>query len=147
MITKRLGLLTLLVLHFFVKINGQGPPPPAMPSDSNTLLVDKIIQVTNHKKYFADYCTKKVMAYSKENNWTSAKTKEILGSIDFANYSFTIHNSYASYTTTLLQNLLTSLTEIAKTSKDGSTFILTNQMMQSNLDLIVDSIIKGKYVM
>ena len=144
--TKRYGLLIILIFHFIVQVNGQGPPAPAMPSDSNTLLVDKIIKVTNHKDYFVDYCTKKITKYAELNNWTQARTKNILASINFESYRFTIHNSYSFYTTSQLKLLLSTLTNLSETSKYGWDFILTNGMMQNNLDLIVDGIIEGKYI-
>ncbi len=144
---KRQILLLLVILSVYIKTNGQvAPPPMAMPTDSSTLLVDKIIEVTNHEKYFTDYCTKKVMTYAKENGWTQDKTTEILSSIKFKYYNSTIYNSYAFYTTTQLTKLLDALTELTKTSKSSQVFILTNQMMQSNLDLFVKSVIEGKYV-
>ena len=118
----------------------------AMPNDSSTLLIDKIIEVTNHEKYFKDYCTMKVMTYAKESGWTQDKTTEILSSIKFKYYNSTIYNSYAFYTTTQLTKLLDALTELTKTSKSSQVFVLTNQMMQSNLDLFVKSVIEGKYV-
>jgi hypothetical protein len=146
MTTKRSGLLILLIFHFIVQVKGQNPPAPAMPIDSNILLVDNIIQVTNHKDYFVDYCTKKITKYAELNNWTQAKTKSTLASINFESYRFTIHNSYAFYTTSQLKLLLSTLTKLSETSKYGWDFILTNGMMQNNLDLIVDGIIEGKYI-
>ncbi len=143
--SKKFGLLILVGFNFFVKINAQGPPPPAMPSESNTVLIDKIIEVTNHKKFFTDYCTKKVKEYAGKSNWEEAKIKKILASLDFHDYNFSIYNSYAFYSETQLKNLLTILTDLAKT-KNSSQFILTNDMMQSNLDLYIENLLEGKYL-
>jgi hypothetical protein len=142
--------LTFLIIAFtilnFLKASGQEAPQMAMPTDSNTLMVDKIIEVTNHEKYFIDYCTNKVMAYAKDNNWTEGKTNEILSSIQFKYYNYTIYNSYAFYSTDQLKKLLKALKVLSKTSKSSQNFILTNEMMQSNLDFFVKDVIEGKYV-
>ena len=141
---------TIIIFYFiasFSKVSGQvAPPPAAMPTESNTVLIDKIIQVTNHKQYFADYCSKKILAYAKENNWTQEKTNEILNSAKFKYYNSTIYNSYAFYSTFQLTKLLEILTDLSKTVRPSQMFILTNQMMQSNLDLFVKTVIEGKYV-
>jgi hypothetical protein len=140
-----------IILFFFLafasRVSGQvAPPPAAMPTENNTILIDKIIQVTNHEQYFADYCSKKILSYAKENNWTKEKTDEILNSAKFKYYNSTIYNSYAFYPTSQLTKLLELLTDLSKTVRPSQMFILTNQMMQSNLDLFVKTVIEGKYV-
>lgn len=122
-----------------------GPPPMAMPADSNSVLVDKIIEITKHEQYFKTYCAERVIAFAKNNNWSAKKTEEILGSIDFNYYNSTIYNSYAFYSTAQLKTLLEALTLLAD-RKNSEPFILTNSMMQSNLDRFVEGVIKGKYV-
>jgi hypothetical protein len=147
MLFKKQSIVFLFLFIYFSKVLGQvPPPPPAMPTDSNTLLIDKIILVTNHEKYFIDYCSKKILTYSKENNWTQEKTDQILRSAKFKYYNSTIYNSYAFYSTSQLTKLLDILTDLSKTVRTSQIFILTNQMMQSNLDLFVNSVIEGKYV-
>jgi len=137
----------ILALSTYVKVTGQvAPPPMAMPADSNTVLIDKIIELTDHEKYFIDYCTMKVMAFAKENKWKKEKTSEILNSIKFEYYNSTIYNSYAFCSTSQLTKLVDALTELAKDIKNSGPFILTNSMMQNNLDLFVKGVIEGKYV-
>jgi hypothetical protein len=76
---QRTSFLLILILTSCLKMAAQvAPPEMAMPTDSNTLLIDKIIEVTNHEKYFNDYCNGKVMAYAQEHNWKKDKTSEIL---------------------------------------------------------------------
>ena len=141
--------LHFLSLLFFISTTAFGqtnPPPMSMPTDSNRIFVDKIIEVTKHEKYFVDYCTKKVKSYANENSWTPANTNQILESIMFKYYNSTIYNSYAFYSIDQLKSLLETLTLLNKDAKSSLTMILTNSMMQSNLDLFVDGVIKGKYV-
>ena len=146
---KANNIYRLIFLLFFLNIVVPGqtnPPPMAMPKDSNAILVDKIIEITNHEKYFIDYCSKKVKNYAQENSWTPEKTNEILGSIKFKYYKSTIYNSYAFYSTDQLRKLLDVLTSLNNNSKNSMPMILTNSMMQSNLDLFIKSVIEGKYV-
>lgn len=141
------AIFTFFLIASFSSVSGQvAPPPAAMPTESNTVLIDKIIQVTNHEQYFADYCSKKILAFAKENNWTREKTDEILRSAKFKYYNSTIYNSYAFYSTSQLTKLLELLTDMSKNVRPSQMFILTNQMMQSNLDLFVKTVIEGKYV-
>lgn len=131
-----------LLIAFF-KVNAQaGPPPMAKPDINNQLIIDEIIGVTNHESYFINYCTKKVIEYAEENNWSKEKTSKILGSINFKNYNQTIYNSYAFFT----EKQLTDLLNVLKSFESKDSFILTNQMMQNNLDLYVRNLIKGKYI-
>jgi|SRR5665647_1177251 len=144
--TRKTGTLTVLLFLLSLSVLGQtNPPPMAMPKDSNVILVDRIIEVTKHKEYFIDYCTKKVKSYAQENNWSTDKTNEILESIKFKDYNSTIYNSYAFYTKEQLNKLLDALT-LLNSGKKTNFMVLTNSMMQSNLDLFVNSIIKGDYV-
>ena len=147
MTTRKVPCLLIAFFLFTTTAFGQtNPPPMAMPADSSIILVDKIIEVTKHEKYFVDYCTKKVKNYSTENNWTPEKTNQILESIKFKYYNSTIYNSYAFYSIDQLKSLLDTLILLNKDAKSSLTMVLTNSMMQSNLDLFVDGVIKGKYV-
>jgi len=117
-----------------------------MPKENNKILIDKIISATEHEKYFIDYCTKKVKNYAIENNWTSEKTTQILESINFKYYNNTIYNSYAFYSSDQLKKILDAVVILNENPKNKLTMILTNSMMQNNLELFVDGIIKGKYI-
>lgn len=148
MTTKNLLFVTAFIFHCSLTAFGQtNPPTMAMPKDSSIILIDKIIEVTKHEKYFIEYCTKKVKNYSIENNWTQEKTNQILESLKFKYYNSTIYNSYAFYSIDQLKILVETLTLINNDTKNNLTMVLTNSMMQNNLDLFVDGVIKGKYVM
>ena len=148
MTTKNLLFVTAFIFHCSLTAFGQtNPPTMAMPEDSSIILIDKIIEITKHEKYFIEYCTKKVKNYSIENNWTQEKTNQILESLKFKYYNSTIYNSYAFYSIDQLKILVETLTLINNDTKNNLTMVLTNSMMQNNLDLFVDGVIKGKYVM
>jgi hypothetical protein len=120
--TKQTFILILLIVSFTKVVGQVGPPRMAMPTDSNSLLIDKILEVTNHEKYFTDYCTKKVLDFAKENNWSQDKTTEILSSIQFKNYSSTIYNSYAFYTTAQLTKLLDAYRPFKESQKQSKIY-------------------------
>lgn len=151
--------LKSLLITSFVSLNGiisfgqtepiPPPPPPmemAMPTEINTKIVDEIVKVTRHEKYFTDYCIDKVKRFGRSNAWTTGRTNEILGSIKFEFYKSTIYNSYAVYSTEQLNKILETLTIVNSKSGIDLTMILTNSMMQSNLDLFVEALIAGKYI-
>lgn len=143
MTTKTKFLLISLFL-FATSVFGQtDPPPAAVPSDSATILIDRIIQVTKHEKYFTDYCKKEVNDFANKKNWTKEKTDKILASISFKQYKPSIHNAYVQYSVDQLVLLLEALISINKNETSFTTMIVTNPMMQNNLDVYVDGLIQG----
>ena len=135
-----------IILILFISIEyllAQGPPPPAMPTKTNRKLIDRIIEKTNHKKYFVNYCTKKIRNYAKKNNWSKTKTDEKLAQIDFDTYSFSIYNSYAFYSAKQLKKILEVMALINRNEKGMSVMILTNTMMQDSLESYVERLLKN----
>lgn len=101
--------LSILLLSGYINGIGQTelpPPPMPMPIDSSRLLIDKIIEVSSYEQYFMDYCSKKVISFANNNNWTKDKTSKILGSIKFEYFIHTIYYSYEPLTTTQLTKTL-----------------------------------------
>ena len=146
MASKTLFLVFTISLFSFSALGQTNPPAVAMPADSSVILVNKILEVTKHERYFTDFCTEKVKDHATQNNWTPAKTTQILESIKFKYYNETIYNSYAFYSFDQLKTLLDALTLLNSNSNSNLTMIVTNSMMQNNLDLFIDSVIKGKYL-
>ena len=146
MTSKTFFLVCIISLLSFSTLGQTNPPAVAMPTDSSVILVNKIIEVTKHEKYFTDYCTEKVKNHAIENNWTPARTTQTIESIKFKYYRETIYNSYAFYSFHQLKTLLDALTLLNSSSNSNLPMILTNSMMQSNLDLFLESVIKGKYL-
>jgi hypothetical protein len=141
----------ILFFFFSVSISAlsaqTAPPAMAMPDKINSALIDSIIKVTNHEQFFIDHCTQKVKDHAAINKWPQSQTEKILKSIQFKYYDDTIYNSYADYSTEELKKLLDVLTILNKKSKSWTRLILTNSMMQNNLDVFVKGLIEGKYVM
>ena len=141
------SITTLLFILFCSIAIAQGPPPPmAMPTEDNTALIDEIIKATNQEHYFIDYCSKKVSEYASENNWSSEKTSQIIESIRLRSYISTIYNNYASYSVEELKAILTTMTLINDGKSNLSKMTLINPMMHNNLDLFIEGLLEGKYV-
>ena len=141
---------SLLIIPFLLltvaSVAQVAPPPMAMPDKTNLALVDKIIEVTKHEQYFRIYCIQKVKEHAQQHKWKAAKTNEILESIQFKYYNSTIYNSYACYSKEQLEKLLDVLVMLNNDTKNSNTFVLTNVMMQHNLDGFVKGVIEGNYV-
>jgi superfamily II RNA helicase len=140
---------TLIAIFFLLSTTSlcqTNPPPMAAPADTNKILIDKIIEITSHEKYFIEYCASKVRKCAEKNYWTANKTNEILESIKFDYYNPTIYNSYAFYSNDQLKKILSALTIINQKPKNNLTMIFTNSMMQNNLDLFIENLLEGKYV-
>lgn len=146
--THKQVLFSLFIsLTNYFNVSGQvSPPPMAMPKDSSIIVIDRIIDVTKHEEYFIEYCTEKVNKYASLNNWEPTKTKQILESIKFKDYNHTIYNSYAFYSINQLNSILKALTLLNTDPKNHMTMVLTNSMMQVNLEFYVESLIEGKYI-
>lgn len=141
------SITTILFLLFCSIAIAQGPPPPMnMPTESNTILIDKIIKVTNQEQYFIEYCSEKVKTYASENKWSKEKTRQILGSVKLEHYISTIYSNYASYSVEELKTILTTMSLINDGKSNLSKMTLINPMMHNNLDLFVEGLLEGKYV-
>lgn len=143
----KFSLTIACILIISTGMSQTNPPPMSMPDKANSVLVDSLIRITNHEHFFIEYCSKKVTEHAATNNWPQSKTERILKSIKFKYYDDTIYNSYAWYSTAELRQLLDALLILNRKSSKGTRLILTNSMMQSNLDLFVKGLIEGKYVM
>lgn len=122
-----------------------GPPPMAMPTESNKALIDEVIKVTNYETYFKNYCVEKVNEYSIAHKWTAKKKEEIIKSIDFKYFSSTVYNQYAFNSAEDLKRLIELFKELNKNKVQK--LIVTSDMVQGNLELFAESVIEGKYVM
>ena len=142
------SITTLLFILFCSSAIAQLPPPTMdMPTESNTILIDEILKVTNQEHYFIEYCSEKVMTYASDNKWSKEKTSQILGSVKLEHYISTIYNNYAIYSDEELKNILTTMTLINDGKSNLSKMTLINPMMHNNLDLFVEGLLEGKYVM
>jgi hypothetical protein len=139
----------LLLLTFFVTsfAFAQAPPPPSMPTDDNKVLIDELIKVTEFENYFTEYCKNKIEQSAKDNNWDDKKKQEIIKSIDFSIFTDTIYNNFTRNTKEDLEETIALLQKINKNRNLSSTkFIVTNLMMQNNLEGYVKALLRGDYL-
>lgn len=122
-----------------------GPPPMAMPTENNKVLIDEVIKVTNYESYFRDYCLEKINQYATAHKWTAKKKEEIIKSIDFKYFNSTVYNQYAFHSTEDLKKLIELFRELNKNKVQK--LVVTSDMVQGNLELFAQSVIEGKYVM
>ena len=143
---KKYSVLVLLLSMFVpaVCVSQTNPPPVAMPTQQNKIIVDKIIEAANYKTYFTDYCLAKINATAEKEKWNDQKTNEITGSINFRNFRDAVYNMFAFYNEVELEELL------SKYKKDSSyqtqNVITANKIVTSNLEIFAKSLVEGRYV-
>ena len=75
---KHASLASLLCLFITnICISQTNPPPPAMPTQQNKIIVDKIIEAAHYKTYVVDYCLTKINEASAKQGWNEQKAMEI----------------------------------------------------------------------
>lgn len=139
----------LLLLTFFVAsfALAQAPPPPSMPTEDNKILIDELIKVTEFENYFNSYCKNKVEQTAKENNWDDKKKQEIMKSIYFSQFTDTIYNNFARNTKEDLKSIINVFKILNDKENLASTkFIITNSLMQKNLEGYVKALLRGDYI-
>ncbi|ALR30731.1 hypothetical protein ATE47_09410 [Chryseobacterium sp. IHB B 17019] len=139
----------LLLLTFFVAsfALAQAPPPPSMPTEDNKILIDELIKVTEFENYFNSYCKNKVEQTAKENNWDDKKKQEIMKSIHFSQFTDTIYNNFARNTKEDLKSIINVFKILNDKENLASTkFIITNSLMQKNLEGYVKALLRGDYI-
>lgn len=123
----------------------EDPPPMAMPTENNKVLIDEVIRVTNYETYFREYCLEKIKQYATEHKWTANKKEEIIKSIDFKYFNSTVYNQYAFHSTEDLKRLIELFKALNKNKVQK--LVVTSDIVQRNLELFTQSVIEGKYVM
>jgi hypothetical protein len=115
-----------------------------MPSQQNTIIVNKIIEATNYKTYFVDYCLSKVNETASKENWNDQKTMQVTETINFKNFRDAVYNMFAFYNEVELETLLKAY---EKDSAYQSTNVMTtNKVLLNNLDIYARDVVMGKYL-
>ncbi|MDO3427293.1 hypothetical protein QWT87_20645 [Chryseobacterium sp. APV1] len=139
----------LLLLTFFISsvAFAQAPPPPSMPTADKQILIDELIKVTEFENYFNSYCKNKVEQTAKENNWDDKKKQEIIKSIHFSQFTDTIYNNFARNTKEDLEETISLIKKLNQKRNLSSTkLIVSNFMIQNNLEGYVRSLLRGDYI-
>ena len=136
-----------LVLLMFVPaicISQTSVAKAPMPTQQNTIIVNKIIDVTNYKTYFVDYCLTKINETAYKEKWDEQKTVQITETINFKNFRDAVYNMFAFYNEVELETLLK---EYQKDTAYQTTNAMTvNKVLLNNLDIYAKDVVEGKYL-
>ncbi|MEO8532978.1 MAG: hypothetical protein ABI441_04475 [Flavobacterium sp.] len=144
---KKHSFLVLVLLMFVPSVcsSQTSSTNVPMPSQQNTIIVNKIIEATNYKTYFVDYCLSKINETASKEKWNDEKTMEITETINFKNFREAVYNMFAFYNEVELETLL-------KTYEKDSAYqttnaMITNKILLNNLDIYARDVVKGKYLL
>lgn len=144
--TKR-SLLILLIFVFipYMGISQKYSTAVQMPTQQNAIIVNQIIEATNYKTYFVDYCLNKINETASKEKWNEQKTMEITETINFRNFRDAVYNLFAFHDEIELETLLKTYQKdkIYQTTN----IMTTNKALNTNLDIYARDIVKGKYIM
>ena len=138
-----------LYLLFFVLIPTisicQTSSKVPMPTQQNTIIINKIIDAANYKTYFIDYCLTKINETAAKEKWNEQKTMEITESIDFKNFKDAVYNMFAFHDEVELETLLKAYQK--ESIYQTSNIMTTNKALSTNLDIYARDVVSGKYKM
>jgi len=136
-----------LVLLMFVPaicISQTSVAKAPMPTQQNTIIVNKIIDVTNYKTYFVDYCLTKINETAYKEKWNEQKTVQITETINFKNFRDAVYNMFAFYDEVELETLLKEYQK--NTAYQTTNAMTTNKVLLNNLDIYAKDVVEGKYL-
>jgi cytochrome c biogenesis protein ResB len=136
-----------LVLLMFVPaicISQTSVAKAPMPTQQNTIIVNKIIDVTNYKTYFVDYCLTKINETANKEKWNEQKTVQITETINFKNFRDAVYNMFAFYNEVELETLLKEYQK--NTAYQTTNAMTTNKVLLNNLDIYAKDVVEGKYL-
>ncbi|RZJ50524.1 MAG: hypothetical protein EOO44_16220 [Flavobacterium sp.] len=143
---KKNYFLVLMLLMFIpsVCISQTSAAKAPMPSQQNTIIVNKIIEATNYKTYFVDYCLSKVNETASKENWNDERTMRITETINFKNFRDAVYNMFAFYNEVELETLLKAYEK--DSGYQTTNAMTTNKVLLNNLDIYAKDVVTGKYL-
>lgn len=127
-----------------ISISQVNPPPPAMPTQQNKIIVDKIIEATHYKTYVIDFCLAKINEASAKEGWNEQKAMEITESINYKNFRDAVYNLFVVYDEVELETLLKAYEK--DTAYQTQNIMTTSKVLTNNLNIFANDIVKGKYI-
>jgi hypothetical protein len=115
-----------------------------MPTQQNTIIVNKIIDVTNYKTYFVDYCLTRINETAYKEKWNEQKTVQITETINFKNFRDAVYNMFAFYNEVELETLLKEYQK--NTAYQTTNVMTTNKVLLNNLNIYAKDVVTGKYL-
>jgi hypothetical protein len=143
---KKFAFLAFLLFLFIptISISQNTPPPPAMPTQQNKIIVDRIIEAAHYKTYVIDYCLTKINEASAKEGWNEQKAMEVTESINYKNFRDAIYNIFAFYDEVELETVLKAYEK--DTAYQTANIMTTNKVLLNNLNIFAADIVKGKYI-
>ena len=143
---KKHPFLALLLCLFITNIcvSQTNQTPPAMPTQQNKIIVDKIIEATNYKTYVINFCLSKINETSAKEGWNEQKAMEITESINYKNFRDAIYNAFAFYDEVELETLLKAYQK--DTAYQKTNVMTTNKALINNLNIFANDVVKGRYI-
>ncbi|MEO7977832.1 hypothetical protein [Flavobacterium sp.] len=115
-----------------------------MPTQQNTIIINKIIEAANYKTYFIDYCLTKINETASKEKWNDQKTMEITESIDFKNFRDAVYNMFAFHDEVELETLLKTYQK--DTIYQTSNIMTVSKALNTNLEIYTRDVVKGRYI-
>ena len=143
---KSYSFMTVLLCLFISSksLSQNNPPSPAMPSQQNRIIIDKIVEAAHYKNYVIDFCLSKINETSAKEGWNEQKTMEISQSINYKNFRDAIYNSFVVFDEVELETLLKAYEK--DTAYQSKNVMTNNKVLINNLNIFATDIVKGKYV-
>ncbi|KRD62459.1 hypothetical protein ASE40_01325 [Flavobacterium sp. Root935] len=143
---KKQGFLAVF-LCLFISLNclsQNNSQAPAMPSQQNRIIIDKIVEAAHYKNYVIDFCLSKINETSAKEGWNDQKTMEISQSINYKNFRDAIYNSFVVFDEVELETLLKAYEK--DTAYQTKNVMTNNKVLINNLNIFATDIVKGKYI-
>lgn len=143
---KKQAFLALSLCLFIpaVCVSQNNSQAPAMPSQQNKIIIDRIVEATHYKNYVVDFCLSKINEASAKEGWNEQKAMEISQSINYKNFRDAIYNSFVVFDEVELETLLKAYEK--DTAYQTKNVMTNNKVLINNLNIFADDIVKGKYI-
>lgn len=143
---KSYSFLTVLLCLFISSkcLSQNNPTAPAMPSQQNRIIIDKIVEAAHYKNYVIDFCLSKINETSAKEGWNDQKTMEISQSINYKNFRDAIYNSFVVFDEVELETLLNAYEK--DTAYQSKNVMTNNKVLINNLNIFAADIVKGRYI-
>jgi hypothetical protein len=143
---KKQAFLALSLCLFIpaVCVSQNNSQSPAMPSQQNKIIIDRIVEATHYKNYVVDFCLSKINEVSAKEGWNEQKAMKISQSINYKNFRDAIYNSFVVFDEVELETLLKAYEK--DTAYQTKNVMTNNKVLINNLNIFADDIVKGKYI-
>ena len=143
---KNIVLLLFLTLIFSNAIAQVevAAPEELQPNEEDKIFIDSIIMVTGYEDYFYNIGKIFIERYAQLNKWNKNKTNKTVSDLDFYYFKRTIYNLFAQYKSDELRKIIYLFQDLNKGNSSWK-LLITDEMVESNLNVYLNAVIQGKY--